>query len=400
MSAKDVLIGMRSLGAADQLALGKWMEDQDAGVVTGTEGVAGAVDIYPPTASSGKLEITIADQTGDTTVTLRTDAMGQATTVHIPDPGIAASYLLQSTAQVTVAEANVLDGATVGTVVASKAVVPSADKDISSFRNLTAVNLKAGASGTAGTVDVFPATGSKGKLEISCTDQTGDTVVSVVVGAMAAARTLTVPDPGAAASFVMSEGAQTINGVKTFGSEHGTALGVGAKNGVTVAAAETIPVVHKTVLTCTATDLGAFGDEEGQGQFAGVKVYDWPTGMIQFLGATITGDITLTAPAIDTWNGFVGLGVEAPTDHQDATNKTGLVMTKVAVTQAVAKVAAVSAASQATALTESGGRWLDGRSSAKDLFLNLLVTDNGAHDNTITGTFTGTITFTWINLGA
>lgn len=34
----------------------------------------------------------------------------------------------------------------------------------------------------------------------------------------AAARALTIPDPGAAASFVMTEGAQTINGTKTFAS--------------------------------------------------------------------------------------------------------------------------------------------------------------------------------------
>lgn len=37
-------------------------------------------------------------------------------------------------------------------------------------------------------------------------------------GSLAANRTFTIPDSGANASFVMSEGAQTINGVKTFGS--------------------------------------------------------------------------------------------------------------------------------------------------------------------------------------
>ena len=60
-----------------------------------------------------------------------------------------------------------------------------ANKDVGDFRNLDAVNLDAGASGTAGTVDVFPTTASKGKLAISCTDQTGDTTVSLVAGAMA-----------------------------------------------------------------------------------------------------------------------------------------------------------------------------------------------------------------------
>jgi hypothetical protein len=157
-------------------------------------------------------------------------------------------------------------------------------------------------------------------------------------------------------------------------------------------------ILHKTVLNCTATPL-TFGDEAGQGQFGGVKVYDFPAGLILTLGAVIDGQMTLTAPAINTWDGDIGLGVEAPTDHQDAANKAGSVLQKTSTTQAVAKVATVDAVSAATALTESGARWLDGTATAKDLFLNLLVDDNAAHDNTITGTFTGTITIHWINLG-
>jgi len=62
-------------------------------------------------------------------------------------------------------------------------------------------------------------------------------------------------------------------------------------------------------------------------------------------------------------------------------------------------VAVTDAISAATALTESGARWLDGTSTAIDLFMNLLVDDNVAHDNTITGTFTGTVTIMWVSLG-
>lgn len=156
---------------------------------------------------------------------------------------------------------------------------------------------------------------------------------------------------------------------------------------------------HKTILTCTALDMGAVGDEAGQGQYAGVKVYDFPAGLVATLGATVKGSITLTAPAIDTWNGSVGLGVAAVSDHQDASNKIGQILPGAAVTQAVAKVAAVKTLPAPTVLTESGGRWKDGTSSAIDLFLNLLITDNVAHDNTITAKFTGVITFVWLNLG-
>lgn len=103
-------------------------------------------------------------------------------------------------------ELGLIDGITAGTVTASKAVAVDANKDVSAFRNVTVTNLDAGASGTAGTVDIFPTTASKGKASISVTDQTGDTTVSIVVGAMAAARTITLPDPGAAANILTSAG--------------------------------------------------------------------------------------------------------------------------------------------------------------------------------------------------
>lgn len=156
---------------------------------------------------------------------------------------------------------------------------------------------------------------------------------------------------------------------------------------------------HQTLLRCQAFDLGAFGDEAGQGQYAGALAYTFPQGAIEFEGAVLQGSITLTAPAIDAWAGSIGLGVTVPVDHQDAANLTGAVMPKVAIAAATAKVGAVDALSVATALTESGARWLDGTAAAKALYLNLLVDDDAAHDNTITGTFTGTILVTWKNLG-
>lgn len=68
--------------------------------------------------------------------------------------------------------------------------------------NVACTNLDAGASGTAGTVDIFPATAARGKVQITCTNQTGDTTVGLAIGAMAAARTITLRDPGAAASIL------------------------------------------------------------------------------------------------------------------------------------------------------------------------------------------------------
>lgn len=103
-------------------------------------------------------------------------------------------------------EAGVLDGVTAGTVAASKAVVVDSNKDASAFRNVGVVNLDAGSSGVAGTVDVFPSTASKGKLQIAVTDQTGNTTVAVQIGAMAAARAITLADPGATANILTDVG--------------------------------------------------------------------------------------------------------------------------------------------------------------------------------------------------
>ena len=108
-----------------------------------------------------------------------------------------------------------IDGVTAGTVTASKACVVDANKDIGDFRNLDLVNLDAGVSGTAGSLDVFPATAAKGKLTISAGDSAGDTTTTLVNASQAGARTYTIPDAGQSASFVMTFGDQIINGNKT-----------------------------------------------------------------------------------------------------------------------------------------------------------------------------------------
>jgi hypothetical protein len=103
----------------------------------------------------------------------------------------------------TAAEVNVLGGVTAGTVLASGGVVVDSNKDIASFRNVTGVNYDAGASGTAGTLDVFPTTAAKGKNAFTATDNTGNTINTITNAAQATTRTFTIPDPGASANFSM-----------------------------------------------------------------------------------------------------------------------------------------------------------------------------------------------------
>lgn len=134
-------------------------------------------------------------------------------------------WKLSSTA-LSETDLTLIDGITAGTVAASKAVVVDANKDISAFRTVGLVNLDAGSSGTAGTVDVFPSTAAKGKLAITAADSAGDTTTTVVNASQSGTRTYTIPDAGASASFVMTAGAQTLAGALTLSA--GVIFGAGA----------------------------------------------------------------------------------------------------------------------------------------------------------------------------
>jgi hypothetical protein len=68
---------------------------------------------------------------------------------------------------------------------------------------VNATNIDAGASGTAGSVDVFPSTASRGKLILSATANDGNTNVTLTNAPMAQASTISIPDPGAATANVL-----------------------------------------------------------------------------------------------------------------------------------------------------------------------------------------------------
>ena len=116
--------------------------------------------------------------------------------------GTSASCDFNAVASLTAAQEALL-GAVAGTVTASKAVVVDANKDVGDFRDLDCTNLDAGLSGTAGTVEVFPATAAKGKFKLACADQDADTLVTLQAAGMAQASVVSIPDPGAATANVM-----------------------------------------------------------------------------------------------------------------------------------------------------------------------------------------------------
>lgn len=140
--------------------------------------------------------------------------------------------------------------ATAGTVTASKAVVVDASKNAGDFNNLDCVNLDAGASAVAGTVDVFPTTASCGKLSLTSSNASGNynTVVTTATS-MGQSSTITIPDPGAAtANFLLSAGAQTIAGAQTFSAKPLVTVNDATANAVV----DVLQLTHSTSGTAAA----------------------------------------------------------------------------------------------------------------------------------------------------
>ena len=180
-----------------------------------------------------------------------------------------------------------------------------------------------------------------------------------------------------------------------------TTSGVGAKAGATVSAVESGDgVLHQTTLTCTATPI-TMADDAAQGQYGGVQVYDFPAGAICVLGAVMDGDFTAIEPWLDTWAGDTGLGTAVATDHNSVLATASDILNLSDIGAATALVAPIDAALPvATVLTESGARWHNGTNTAINMFLNVLADDDDGNTATTAAiTFTGTIQFTWINLG-
>jgi hypothetical protein len=176
--------------------------------------------------------------------------------------------------------------------------------------------------------------------------------------------------------------------------------GAGAGTGATIAVTEqNTGVLYKTVLKCAATPV-TITDDANVAQYGGVKIYDFPEGVICTLGAVVSGALTagVTGTIVDNWDGDVALGTATATTGNTLTGTEADVMPSVAISAGASdKIGVVSAASVATALTESGARWFDGSSTAKDLFLNFVIDDSATH-TTGTATFTGTVTILWMNI--
>jgi hypothetical protein len=172
-----------------------------------------------------------------------------------------------------------------------------------------------------------------------------------------------------------------------------TSNATGTMGGAT-SVTETGDVVHKTTFTLTDYPV-TLTDDAGVGQFAALKLYDFPAGNIITLGAAINASLTLNeAWWVDTSAGSVGLGTTASADASTIAATRQNIIAVTAVAAMTAQVGAINA--QSTVVGVSG---VAGGTDA-DVVLNINIADDVAHmpDVVTNGAFT-TNTTGW-TLGA
>ena len=163
-------------------------------IQAGLSGTAGYLASFPATLAKGSLRVVAVANTGDTLVTISNAAMGQASVISIPDPGVAtSSFLLKDSAGTqTIATGNLT--ITLGNLLVSAGTITAAQG-----------NIQAGSSGHAGTLISFPGTAAKGSLILAAVNNTGNTNVTISNVAMGQASVVSIPDPGnAAAQFLVA----------------------------------------------------------------------------------------------------------------------------------------------------------------------------------------------------
>ncbi|MDD5211388.1 MAG: hypothetical protein PHV62_03170 [Sulfuricurvum sp.] len=153
-------------------------------IQSGLAGTVGGFIAYPPTTGNGFLELLAINAGGAFNTIISNSAMGQSSTISIPDPGAAtAKFILSS-----------LTGAGIQHIT-------------SGSLNVDAGNLIAGlaAGGTAGSLVLYPATASNGSLQLVPVGNAGNfNAIISNVSTLGQASTYTMPDPAnAAARFLV-----------------------------------------------------------------------------------------------------------------------------------------------------------------------------------------------------
>lgn len=250
-------------------------------------------------------------------------------------------------------------------------------------------------------IGYFPAaTTLTGGIEIQATASAGNFTTTLTNASMAAARTLTIPDPGGAASFVMTAGAQTIGGAKTFSSapvfQAGPALPflTGANNGTAGTNVTALEYGdgynHVTVLTLTATELTPTIPANAEG--AGAIIYTFPPGVY----VAHSAHMDVTGAVMDTASNAAELGLGSVIAAGDVAVLSSPATFEDWVTgQVVADVSSI-ATEKSTIMTGGAPQVFEAGDSH---VLNINIA--GTWSATVTtASLTGTVTIHWIFLGS
>ncbi len=155
-----------------------------------------------------------------------------------------------------------------------------------------------------------------------------------------------------------------------------------------------VGVVHQTTLTLAALAQAVVNGTEYQG----TKLYDFPAGCILVLGVTASLAPTTTSAIIGTLNsgvtGSLGIGSVTASATTLASTMVDLLPATAFVTSTVIDTAAAAVGAALAASAQ-----FDGHTTALDMFLNSAFATTGDVDADATMTWTGNVTFTWINLG-
>ncbi|MES2218980.1 MAG: hypothetical protein V4501_11280 [Pseudomonadota bacterium] len=218
----------------------------------GSSGNAGLLDIYPATASKGRVRIIATDNTGNTLTTLTNAAMGQASVISIPDPGASTANIILS------------KGATSPQTMSTGLTLTGASSD---FQTLGGGDILAGTSGAAGSVFSYPATVTTGRIEMRGVSNAADYTVTVANASHGQSTVYSIPDVGAATGQVLVKTAALVDGQlikasgtagKTVGAgfsllANTTAAygGGGTSNAFTATGLTTASIVTASILTST-----------------------------------------------------------------------------------------------------------------------------------------------------
>lgn len=160
------------------------------------------------------------------------------------------------------------------------AAIGSGSLTITGDLTVSGGDIDAGASGTAGTVDIFPSTASKGKTQFTATDNTGDTTTTITNAAQATTRTYTIPDALASAQFILGAQAAVARTATADGLTTGTIADAGRLQHITVTSADANNIIVLPTPTpghdrCTPQRRDRLRIENGHPSFCGNQRRNW-----------------------------------------------------------------------------------------------------------------------------